>query len=108
MRQAGILAAAALFALENNVDRLKQDHAKARQIGAVLNQCSYVDEVYPPDTNILIFNLKETTSGTDFIQKLANQNIKAIAFGPQQIRFVTHLNFTDVMCEEVIKVLKQL
>jgi len=108
MRQAGILAAAALFALENNIDRLKEDHTKAQQIGAVLSECTYVDEVYSPDTNILIFNLKETMSGSDFIQKLAEQNIKAIAFGPQQIRFVTHLNFTDAMCEQVIKVFKQL
>ncbi len=108
MRQAGILAAAALFALENNVERLKEDHTKAQKLGAILQQCTYVNEVYPPDTNILIFTLKDTITGNQFLQYLAEHHIKAIAFGPQQIRFVTHLDFTDEMCNQVIEVLRKL
>jgi len=108
MRQAGILAAAALFALENNIDRLKEDHTKAQKIGEVLRKCSYIEEVYPPDTNILIFTLKDAITGKQFLQHLAQHHIKAIAFGPQQIRFVTHLDFTDEMCKKVIKVIRRL
>lgn len=109
MRQAGILAAAALYALENNVERLKEDHTKAQKIGNVLQQCAYIEEVYPPDTNILIFTLKDSIfTGNQFLAELAKQHIKAIAFGPQQIRFVSHLDFTDSMCEKVAEVLQNL
>jgi len=106
MRQAGILAAAALYALENNVERLKEDHTKAQKLGNTLKQHNYIKEVYPPDTNILIFTLKDELTGTQFLQHLAEHQIKAIAFGPQQIRFVTHLDFSDAMCNKVIKVLE--
>jgi len=109
MRQAGILAAAALYALHNNVERLVEDHAKAKQIGKVLEQCSYVDEVYESDTNILIFTLRDAMlTGAEFIKQLAEHHIQAIAFGPQQIRFVTHLDITKPMCDTVVEVLKKI
>lgn len=108
MRQAGIIAAAGIFALKYNVDRIKEDHTKAKKIGKALNNCNYVEEVFPPESNILIFSLKEQISGVNFLEQLASHNIKAIAFGPQQIRFVTHLDFTSEMCEIVIEKLKQI
>jgi len=109
MRQAGILAAAALYALENNIERLKEDHIKAQKIGKELQQCNYIEEVYPPDTNILIFTIKDSVlKGDQFITQLAKHQIKAIAFGPQQIRFVTHLDITEPMCEKAIDVLKKM
>jgi len=106
MRQAGYLAAAGIYALDNNVKRLKDDHKRARDMGDVLQTLSFVDEVYPVQTNILIFKLNEKMKDTDFIARLNEKNIKATIFGPQTIRFVTHLDFTDSMMEEVIKTLK--
>jgi len=106
MRQAGFLAAAGLYALKNNVKRLKEDHARAKTIGDLLKTLPYVEAVLPSQTNILIFKLKDSIKDTDFIAKLAAENIKALPFGPQHIRFVTHLDFTDPMLEKVLTVLK--
>ncbi len=108
MRQAGYLAAAGIYALDNNIKGLKEDHRRAREIGEVLEALPYVDEVFPVQTNILIFKLSDKMKDTDFIAKLNEKNIKAIIFGPQTIRFVTHLDFTDSMMDEVITALKSL
>lgn len=106
MRQAGYLAAAGIYALDNNVKRLKEDHRRARDMGEVLEALPYVDEVYPVQTNILIFELNKKMKDTDFMARLNERNIKATIFGPQTIRFVTHLDFTDSMMEEVISAVK--
>jgi len=108
MRQAGIIAAGALYALENNIERLKEDHQRAKSLGDTLNNLSYVEEVMPPDTNILIFKLEDKLPGQKFIEMLAANNIKAIEFGPQMVRFVTHLDFTDDMLEKTITVLQKI
>lgn len=107
MRQAGILAAAGIYALDHNVKLLENDHLKAKQLEAILSKLPYVEEVIPVDTNILIFRIPEKISNADFLAKLSDNGIKAIGFGPQLIRFVTHLDFTDDMLtktEEILKV----
>lgn len=106
MRQAGYLAAACLFALKNNINRLKEDNKRAQKIGAVLKNLPYVDSVRPVKTNILIFDLKDTFTAESFLEKLKAEGIQAVAFGPQTVRFVTHLNFTEEMMEKVIATLK--
>jgi threonine aldolase len=68
----------------------------------------YVENVLPVETNIIIFNLVAKMNPAVFIQKLADQNIKAVGFGKQAIRFVTHLDFTDDMLTEVERVLKNI
>lgn len=108
MRQSGFLAAAGIYALDNHVERLKEDHQRARLIGEELKKLSYVDEVYPAETNILIFKLNEKMKDTFFVSKLEEKNIFAIIFSPQMIRFVTHLDFTDEMMNQVISALKSL
>lgn len=108
MRQAGYLAAAGIYALDNNVKLLKEDHRRAREIGETLLTLPYVQELYPVQTNIIIFKVNDKMKDTDFLSKLGAKNIKATIFGPQTIRFVTHLDFTDPMLEEVIKELKAL
>lgn len=107
-RQAGYMAAAGLYALKNNVDRLTDDHAKAKEIGEVLADQDYVEEVMPCETNILIFKLNEKYTNQSFLSKLAENNIHAFGFGPQLIRFVTHLDFTDDQMQQTIQVLKKL
>jgi threonine aldolase len=108
MRQAGYLAAAGIYALDNNLKGLKDDHRRARELGKVLETLPFVEEVYTVQTNILIFKLNNNMKDTDFISKLNEKNIKALVFGPQTIRFVTHLDFNDSMMDEVITALKSL
>lgn len=106
MRQAGYLAAAGIYALDNHVERLKDDHKRAKELGGIMLGLNYIDSVLPVDTNIIIFNLNDKIQPEDFIKKLADNNIKAVGFGKQAIRFVTHLDFTDEMLEKTETILK--
>ena len=108
MRQAGYLAAAGIYALENNINRLKLDHHRARVIAGVLEQLSFIENIRPVETNILIFDVKQPMSGIDFIEKLKKENILAVTFGPQTVRFVTHLDFTEDMLDKTVEVLKKM
>jgi threonine aldolase len=95
MRQAGYLAAAAMYALDHQVDRLKIDHEHARLLGEALKQQSYVKSVMPVDTNIVIFELEDTFSADDFVAKMAIEGVKCSTFGHQMVRFVTHLDVSE-------------
>ena len=100
-RQAGYLAAAGLFALENHVDRLADDHRRAAQLAATLRLQPYVAEVLNPETNLVIFRLHDTQPATEFLATLEAQGIRASSFGPQWIRFVTHLDVDDAMVTRI-------
>ncbi|MCY7356898.1 MAG: aminotransferase class I/II-fold pyridoxal phosphate-dependent enzyme [Rudanella sp.] len=102
-RQAGFLAAAGIFALDHHVNRLKLDHARARKIGAMLATRPEVDEIYPIDTNIVIFRLPDTILAVDYVAQLAEKGIRAVTFGKHLVRFVTHLDFTDEHLNEMEK-----
>lgn len=106
MRQAGYIAAAGLYALNNHINRLSHDHKRALQIEKTLLACNYIEEVLPVETNIVVFKLLSGTTTDAFLQYLSNNNIKAFATGNQLIRFVTHLDFTDAMLQDVEKALK--
>ncbi len=108
MRQAGIIAAAGIYALDHHIDRLKEDHHRAKQIERVLNTCPVVEYVYEVMTNIIIFKLKPSMPADVFVGKLKEHNIYCFSIGNQQIRFVTHLNFDDVMLEKVIQTIKNI
>ena len=108
MRQAGFLAAAGIFALDHNINRLKEDHIRAKQIETALKTLPYIESVLPVDTNIIIFNLTEKYTAVTFEEALKPFNIKLAAFGRQTIRFVTHLDFTDDMLDNLLVVLKKL
>ncbi len=107
MRQVGYLAAAGLFALENHVSRLRDDHEKARRLAAILEDLPYVNNIRPTQTNILIFDVSAPYTVASFLQYLTDHGIKASAFGPQTIRFVTHLDFTEEMFSRVKLVLEK-
>jgi threonine aldolase len=94
-RQAGYLAAAGLYALDHNLERLTDDHRRAKAIEQILVQLPQVAEVQEVETNILIFKLVEGISATAYKQQLLDMGIKAFTFGPDKIRFVTHLEITD-------------
>lgn len=94
-RQAGYVAAAGIYALENNIQRLKDDHKRARIIGTILKKNHFIKQIYPVETNIVIIELIETILATDFVNLLADKNIACVPFGKHLVRFVTHIDFTD-------------
>ena len=108
MRQAGYLAAAGIYALDHNMERLKSDNDKAKYLGSVLSSLPYVERVMPVETNIVIFALQEGQSETEFLAKLKENDIHTFALGPGMIRFVTHLDFTESMLEKTETVLKRI
>ena len=99
MRQAGFLAAAGIYALDHQVERLKEDHRRARVLGQFLVQAPHVAEVLPVATNIVIARLEGLTPEL-FLQELSSKGIKGVKFGKDLVRFVTHLDFGDVHLEE--------
>lgn len=107
MRQVGILAAAGLFALENHFDRLQEDHARARTIGEVLEEHPAVHAVAPVDTNIVIATLKNGRPASELIQASEAAGILCSAFGPDKVRWVTHLDFGDEGLDQVVRFLRQ-
>ena len=108
MRQAGYLAAAGLYALDHHVDRLSEDHQKARLLSDSLQVASFVKQVKPIHTNIVIFELKGHITTDQFIHKMKSENILVTAFGPQMIRMVTHRDVSDKMILRVIEVLSRI
>jgi threonine aldolase len=94
-RQAGLLAAAGIYALDHQVERLKEDHARARAIAEICSKLPWVDHILPVVTNIVIVRLKEGIKAQDQVAELKAKGIRCAPFGPQYIRFVTHLNFDD-------------
>jgi threonine aldolase len=108
MRQAGYLAAAGIYALDNNITRLADDHRRAAQLGAVLKELPFIEEVVPIETNIVFFRLVESQGENEFLNRLAQKNIHALALSPRNIRIVTHLDFTDDMLDEMVTTLQSL
>jgi threonine aldolase len=106
MRQAGFLAAAGIYAIDNNINRLTEDHQRAKHIESILTELPYVESSLSVDTNIIIFNLSPNLKLEVFESKLKEQGIKMSAFGKQTVRFVTHLDFTDEMLMKLESVLK--
>ena len=106
MRQIGYLAAAGKYALQNNIPRLKEDHARARIIANALEQFSWVKEINEVLTNIIIFHTENFEINTAVIEKMQKKNIYVSAFGPSTIRMVTHLDFTDSQLELLLQALK--
>jgi len=108
MRQVGYMAAAVIYSLDNNVERLAIDHKKARVLGKALENSPLINSVEPIETNIVIFYTADTVDENDFVQKLADKNILLISMGDGKLRMVTHLDFTDEMLEIVVSELDNL
>jgi threonine aldolase len=104
MRQAGYLAAACLYALDHNIARLKEDNNRAKDLANHISKLSYVTDIKPVMTNIVIFEL-DTIKATDMVSYLAQNNINASAFGEYAVRFVTHMEIDDAMVEQVKNVM---
>ncbi|MBK6481856.1 MAG: low-specificity L-threonine aldolase [Chitinophagaceae bacterium] len=105
MRQAGILAAAGIYAFDHHIHRLKEDHRRAKLLGNVIAAAGFTDWLMPVETNIIIFKMKDSFSATDFVQKLKDEDILCIHIGKNQVRMVTHLDVDDGMIEKVAGIL---
>jgi threonine aldolase len=101
MRQAGYLAAAGIFALENNVTRLAQDHKNATTLGTVLESNSKIKQIYPIDTNIVIYILNDDINQKEYLQELEKIGIRAVTMGAQTVRLVTHLGIGEKEMEHL-------
>jgi threonine aldolase len=94
MRQVGVIAAACLYALDNNIERLADDHARASRIAGIVEKTAGMKLVFPVDTNIVIFTIGDADASW-FVSKLGEMGILALAIGPGRVRMVTHLDITD-------------
>ena len=108
MRQAGFLAAACIYALDNQVERLKEDHQRAEKIVGILLGMPFIQEVMPVETNIVIARLDGNQSEGEFLTKLKEIGILAVPFGKGLVRFVTHLDFGDKQLDQFEKAMKKL
>ena len=102
MRQAGFLAAAGIYALQNHIDRLTEDHVRSKQIGCALQKKSFVRLLLPVETNIIIMELDDTMTAPAFVEKMKAKDILPYAIAPNRVRFVVHLDITDEMIEKTI------
>lgn len=108
MRQAGIIAAGGLYAMKHNIERLKTDHAHARQLEKALNELDWIQEVVPVDTNIVVGILKEADKLDALVANLETQGILTMPFGRGMIRMVTHLDISSDDIDQTIAVLKSI
>ena len=95
MRQVGYIAAAGIFALKNNIQRLSEDHSRAKEVGKILKGVNWLKEVLEVETNIVVGILKDGLNEHDVVAKIKENNILCVPFGKGRIRFVTHINICD-------------
>jgi threonine aldolase len=108
MRQAGSLAAAGIYALDNHVERLKEDHAKALEIKTALLKKDFVKEIFEVETNIVIAHIEGKYNATQLATVLKEKNILVIAMTPAFIRFVVHLDITNEMLASTLETIEKL
>jgi threonine aldolase len=110
MRQAGVLAAAGLIALEKMPARLHEDHANAKLLASALARMRGI-QIDPErvQTNIVVFDIAETGMDTKaFSAQLQKNGVLANGISPTKMRMVTHMDVTARMCEEAVNVLKKI
>lgn len=109
MRQAGYLAAAGIYALTQNIDRLAEDHKHAKLVAQALLKKPFVGHMLPVETNIIIFETAgEHYTPVSLVEKLKSHDIYSIAISPTQIRMVFHLDISPEMVKKTIEVIEGL
>jgi len=108
MRQAGFIAAAGIYALENNINRLEEDHIHAKKIAEAISKKEFVKMVLPVETNIIIFELDDTITAPNLVSKLKLENILGYAISPNRVRLVLHLDINEQMVSKTIEVFNSL
>jgi threonine aldolase len=102
MRQAGFMAAAGIYALEHNIERLSIDHGHAEALASVLGETGFVNRLFPVETNILIAQTRPDMPAASVAGLLLKKDIQVIAISSDQIRFVTHLGITESMMDKTL------
>lgn len=105
MRQVGYLAAAGIYALDHHIDRLTDDHQRAHTIAAHLASKSYVQNLVPVQTNLVLFDVPDTHLANRLLAHLKNHGVLAGMMDKLTMRFVTHLDFDDDQLDNFLKVL---
>jgi threonine aldolase len=95
MRQAGIIAAGGLYALQNNLTRLADDHRRAKQVEKILADRKWIKQVIPVETNIVVGILQDGLNEYEVVEQIKKHGILCVTFGKGRIRFVTHLDVSD-------------
>jgi threonine aldolase len=108
MRQVGFLAAACLYALENHIDRLKEDHKKAKKIAAVLERFNWVKQIHPVETNMVLFRTENTVAAAAVVGQLKDNGVLCNDNGGGWIRMVFHLDISAENVTEISEVIASL
>ena len=106
MRQGGFIAAAGIYALKNNIERLTEDHDHAKQIGDAIAKTSMAKSVFPVETNIIIFETVDSTTAVTVVEKLKQKGILGSITAPDRVRLVVHLDITKEMVNKTIEIIK--
>ncbi|MFY9465380.1 MAG: beta-eliminating lyase-related protein, partial [Sediminibacterium sp.] len=108
MRQAGYIAAGALYALKHQVKRLEEDHYHAQLIAAALREKDFTGQLYPVETNIILFEVTGRYTAGQLVEALAEKNVLAIAMTPAVVRIVVHLDISSDMVAQTIRAIQSL
>lgn len=108
MRQAGYIAAAGIYAVKNNIDRLADDHRNAAALADALKECSLTEKIHYGGTNIVIFTLKPPATAAEFLKKIEERGILALKTGERSIRIVTHLDVSAGQIKKACEILASL
>ena len=108
MRQAGYLASAGIFALDNHIERLQEDHTHALMIEDALRAKPFVDQVLPVETNIVIASFHAPYTPQLFMEAMKKEDILMYQISPNQIRMVLHLDINPALVEKTILAINKL
>lgn len=108
MRQAGYMASACMYALENNIERLSIDHTHAKMLESAFLELYFVESVVPVETNLIFVEIKKDFNPQHITQLLKNEGVLVMAISPTQIRLVTHLHIENLDTLHVISVLNSI
>ena len=108
MRQTGYLAAAGIYALENNRERLAEDHTHAKAIGEALIKKNFIGKILPIETNMIIFEVSGSYTAASFAESLKKHNILCIPISATQVRMVTHLDVSSSMIDNLISLIEKM
>jgi len=108
LRQAGYMAATGIYAMENHIQRLPEDHIHAKQIAQTLLEKLFIGHMLPVETNILIFEVKGDWTPQFFADFLKKEDILVMPISPTQVRMVTHLDITPQMVEKTCQVISEM
>ena len=108
LRQSGYLAAAGIYALQNNINRLEEDHRRAKELGDKLQKCSWVAVVESIETNIVVFSAQPHIQDKEVVEKLKQKGISISVLAKGKLRIVTHLDYHQIMHEYVLEALEKM